>query len=60
MRSGDRVDTPYGAGTVAYVRMAWPEFTVVEAVSVVLDEKVGKPGYVGTIVSPDDVTEAEQ
>lgn len=47
-RQGDRVLTPGGRATVAYVRMAAPDYREPEAVSVVLDLHRGQ-GYVGTI-----------
>ena len=50
LRHGDRVLTPYGRGTVAYVRMAAPDYREPEAVSVILDAKRGQLGYAGTIV----------
>ncbi len=53
---GQRVTTPYGPGTVAYWRMAPPDFAVVEAVSVRLDSRAGKPGYTGTVIPALDVT----
>lgn len=36
-------------GIVAYVRMAPPDYTEPEAVSVVLETKQNMPGYSGTI-----------
>ena len=55
MQKGDRVNTAWGPGTVAYVRMASPDYTTVDAVSVVLDSKRTRPGYSGTIVAPADL-----
>lgn len=55
MTTGDRVSTALGKGTVAYVRMAPPTYTEVEAVSVVLDAKRGQPGYTGTILDSSQV-----
>jgi hypothetical protein len=52
---GDRVSTKLGTGTVAYVRMAPPDYATVEAVSVRLDKKMGG-AYTGTILSAADVT----
>ena len=49
-RQGDRVSTPHGPGTVAYVRMAPPSYSEIDAVSVVLDGKRDRPGYTGTIL----------
>lgn len=50
MKRGDivMVETAIGfrQGIVNYVRVRGPE---VEAVSVILDEKVSRPGYAGTI-----------
>lgn len=37
MYKGDRVKTPSGIGTVVYVRMAAPDYSKPEAVSVKLD-----------------------
>lgn len=55
MRQGDRVSTSRGKGTVAYVRMAPPTFSEVDAVSVVLDSKRGQLGYTGTILDSSQV-----
>ncbi len=52
MNKGDRVETPLGPGTVAYVRMAPPDYAdyaMVAAVSVVLDHCRETPGYEGTV-----------
>jgi hypothetical protein len=49
LTTGARVLTPLGLGTVAYVRMAPPEYTAPAAVSVVLDVKADRPGYTGTL-----------
>jgi hypothetical protein len=54
-RLGDRVRTPYGAGTVAYVRMSPPDFRTIAAVSVVLDSRRADPRYTGTIVPANQV-----
>lgn len=57
LRQGAYVDTPGGTGLVVYVRMAPPDFTVVEAVSVLLDAvKHQNPYYVGTIFLAKNVT----
>jgi hypothetical protein len=48
LRQGDRVLTPGGRATVAYVRMAAPDYCEPEAVSVVLDRHRSQ-GYIGTI-----------
>lgn len=45
---GQRVRTPAGLGTIAYERLAAPDYTEAEAVSVVLDGET-RAGYVGTI-----------
>lgn len=55
MRQGDRVSTSLGKGTVAYVRMAPPTYSEVDAVSVVLDAKRHRPGYSGTILDSSQV-----
>lgn len=52
---GDRVTTPQGPGTVAYQRMAPPDYSAAEAVSVVLDSQRGRAGYAGTIFAAGDV-----
>jgi hypothetical protein len=52
---GSRVASPGGPGTVAYVRMAPPDWTHIEAVSVRLDACVGRLGYSGTIYLACDV-----
>lgn len=46
--AGDRVWTPLGHGTVAYVRMAPPDYARPMAVSVVLDARRYEPGYSGS------------
>lgn len=56
LRQGDRVQTPHGAGTVAYVRMGPPDFATVHAVSVVLDSRRPDPRYTGTILPAEHVT----
>jgi len=56
MTKGDRVQTPLGAGTVAYQRMAPPAFSTPEAISVVLDSRRHDPRYTGTIFPAADVT----
>ena len=56
MTKGTRVLTPWGPGTVLYVRMASPHFTTIEAVSVRLDGKANEPGYSGTIIPARKVT----
>jgi len=60
MTKGDRVQTPLGAGTVAYQRMAAPAFSTPEAVSVVLDARRHDPRYTGTIFPAGDVTPEER
>ena len=52
---GQRVVTPDGPGTVAYVRMASPYFSTVAAVSVALDTKRGLPGYTGSVYPSRDI-----
>ena len=47
MRPGARVTTPYGPGTVAYVRM---DGTKPVSVSVVLDARRSCPGYYVTVM----------
>lgn len=46
---GQRVIVHGCPGRVAYVRMAPPSYAEIAAVSVVLDEHRGRPGYAGTI-----------
>lgn len=53
--AGDRVVTPLGPGRVAYVRMAAPDYTQVQAVAVVLDSEQTNPTYTGTIFAATDV-----
>jgi hypothetical protein len=49
-QQGDRVQTPLGPGTVAYVRMAPPDYREPDAVSVRLDSRAdAAPWYTGTI-----------
>ena len=48
-RQGDRVQTPNGPGSVAYQRMAAPDYAEVAAVSVVLDSEQTRAGYTGTV-----------
>jgi len=36
-------------GSIAYVRMAPPDYNTIQAVSVVLDESRNRIGYMGTI-----------
>ena len=48
---GTRVNTPFGTGTVAYVRMAAPDYMQPEAYSIVLDARRHQPHYAGTIVA---------
>lgn len=58
MTQGTRVLTPLGPGTVAYVRYDhWKEpwTPTLSAVSVVLDAKRERPGYVGTIFPASEV-----
>lgn len=50
-----RVMTSRGAGSVAYQRMAPPDYATPEAVSVVLDSERYRNGYAGTIFSAADV-----
>lgn len=62
MNKGDRVKTPKGVGTIAYVRMAPPTYHAnafsthdVAAVSVVLDLRRTDERYTGTIFAAGDV-----
>lgn len=56
LRQGAYVDTPGGTGIVVYARMAAPDYTCVEAVSVLLDGyKHQNPWYVGTTFLADKV-----
>ena len=57
LHAGQKVKTPHGAGRVQYVRMAPPDFTAVEAVSVLLD---GRAAYGGTIYAAKDVVAIEE
>lgn len=56
---GERVMTPNGPGRVNYVRMAPPDFSKVEAVSVVLDRHLDRPSYAGTIYPAGNVWSIE-
>lgn len=56
MKKGQKVMTPQGVGTVNYVRMAPPDFTVPEAVSVFLEKHDSRINYSGTIFKFDDVS----
>lgn len=47
---GTHVQTIYGRGLVAYVRMAGPDYREPAAYSVVLDHKANRPGYTGTVI----------
>lgn len=58
-KQGQRVSTPQGPGTVAYVRMAPLGYSVADAVSVVLDSEVNRPGYVGTVFQAENVKPLE-
>ena len=49
IKRGDRVLTPEGRGTVAYVRLAPPHYSTVEAASIFLDRRRLRPGYGGTM-----------
>jgi hypothetical protein len=53
---GQRVTTPLGPGTVAYQRLAAPDYTEAEAVSVVLDDRRERYGYTGTLFAAYKVT----
>lgn len=56
---GERVTTPLGLGTVAYVRMsALSGFTEAQSVSVVLDARRDDAGYGGTTFAASDVGRA--
>ena len=52
---GDIVLTPQGFGKVAYIRMRSPNYSEIEAVSVVLDSKMWETGYTGTIFPSSEV-----
>jgi hypothetical protein len=56
---GQRVTTPLGLGTVAYQRLAGPDYTAAEAVSVVLDDRRERYGYTGTLFAAYKVTPCE-
>ena len=53
---GIRVQTPFGQGAVAYVRMAPPDYATVAAVSVKLDGRELDHNYTGTILPVEQVT----
>lgn len=56
---GSRVNTPLGPGTVAYQRMAPPDYREPDAVSVILDSRTGPdaaPWYSGTIFTAHKIT----
>lgn len=53
---GQRVTTPKGSGAVAYQRTKPPDYTIAEAVSVVLDSERQRTGYTGTMFPAADVT----
>ncbi len=59
---GDCVDTPLGTGRVAYQRLKFRSASdgfvadEAEAVSVVLDSRLGDPNYSGTIFPADKVS----
>lgn len=55
---GQRVNTPLGPGTVAYQRLAAPDYRDAEAVSVVLDDRRDRYGYTGTLFAAYKVTPA--
>lgn len=59
LRVGDRVSTPHGPGTLAYERMAPPDYTRPAAFSVRLDAKADQPGYTGTIIAANVVRPLE-
>lgn len=54
-RKGQTVTTPQGRGIVIYVRMAGPDYTEPEAVSVLLDNRSNRPNYAGTIFPAEHV-----
>jgi len=53
---GQRVNTPRGSGSVAYQRLAAPDYRDAIAVSVVLDCERARIGYAGTIFPADQIT----
>lgn len=53
---GERVMTPLGVGRVAYQRMAPPDYTNAEVVSVLLDDRINNTGYNGSLFPADKVT----
>lgn len=55
---GDRVTTPGGLGTVAYKRMAAPDYSQVEVYSVRLDDKSNIRNYTGTLYLAKEVSHA--
>jgi hypothetical protein len=56
---GMRCRTPYGLGTVAWRRMAHPDFIRVEAYVVILDDRLYDPAYTGTAMRAGAVTRLE-
>lgn len=52
---GQRVTTPVGPGSVVDQRLAGPDYTQAEAVSVVLDARCGEPHYAGTMFAAGQV-----
>lgn len=52
---GMPVNTPNGKGKVGYVRMRAPEYSVPEAVSVVLDNRKDDPAYKGTVFPAEEI-----
>lgn len=56
---GDRVKTPMGMGTVAYQRMAPPEFKQPAAVSIALDDRRNEPNYTGTVFRAEEIGQVE-
>lgn len=60
LRMGDRVNTPFGLGTVNYVRYASHDYSKISAVSVTLDSLKNDPRHTGTILQADLVTKIVQ
>lgn len=56
---GQRVNTPKGPGIVNYWRMAAPNYTEMEVVSVRLEHREQDIGYEGTIFPINQVTPME-
>lgn len=52
---GMPVNTPNGKGKVAYIRFRAPEYSALEAVGVVLDNRNDDPTYTSTCYPAEDI-----